>query len=164
MWRRFLRHWLTTHWQLRRCFGAGVLDAIEAAIADSERRHAAEVRFVVEAALPVSAVLAGITARTRALELFSQLRVWDTAQNNGVLVHVLFADRAIEIIADRGYNGRVSPAQWQEICSELEQRFRAGEFAAGAAAAIARITALIAPLFPAVGTDVNELPDRPTLL
>ena len=45
--------------------------------------------------------------------MFGKLRVWDTEHNNGVLIYLLLAEHAIEIVADRGLNEQVPPQQWQ---------------------------------------------------
>ena len=42
------------------------------------------------------------------MQVFGQLGVWDTAQNNGVLIYLLLADRVVEIVADRGIAARIS--------------------------------------------------------
>jgi hypothetical protein len=47
--------------------------------------------------------------RQRAVTMFGKLRVWDTEHNNGVLIYVLLAEHAIEIVADRGVARHVSP-------------------------------------------------------
>jgi len=161
---RILANLLTTRYSLRRAFPRPVLDAIEAAIGASEREHSGELRFAVETALELPATLRGVSARERAIEAFSRLHTWDTEANNGVLVYVLLAERDIEIIADRGFNGRVDAAQWEAVCREMESAFGRGEFESGSLQGIRRITALIAQHFPPRADDRNELPDRPALL
>src|SRR5690606_15791562 len=84
------------------------MSAIEEAIVRSEAKHRAEIRVAIEEALDVAALFADQSARERAVEVFSLLRVWDTEENNGVLIYLLLADRDIEIVADRGLNARVS--------------------------------------------------------
>lgn len=164
MYRRILRNLRTTRRALRRAFPPRGLDVIEAAVRQSERRHSGELRFAVETALDLPALLRGTTARERAVEAFSRLRTWDTAANNGVLVYVLLAECDIEIVADRGYNGRVGPDAWEAVCREMEQAFARGEFEAGSLGAIERITALVGEHFPPRDDDADELPDRPVLL
>ncbi|HYQ37379.1 MAG TPA: TPM domain-containing protein [Pseudomonas sp.] len=163
-WRRLARHLLMTPWQLRSAFAPPTLHAIQAAIAAGERSHAGQVRLAVEGALPVGALLRGQPARERALEVFSQLRVWDTEHNNGVLIYLLLADRDVEIVADRGIHARVRPAEWKHICREMEAAFGQQRFRAGALEGIHAVTRLLAQHFPATGERVNELPDRPIVL
>jgi len=139
------------------------LTAIEAAVAASERRHCGELRFVVEAHLSLEdLVWRRKTPRQRALELFSLLRVWDTEQNNGVLVYVLLADRAVEILADRAIHARLGDGRWQEICKEMQSCFARGDFEQGALRGIELITADLERHFPGVSS--NELPDKPLML
>ena len=58
----------------------------------------------------VRQVLKGIHARLRAEQIFSALRVWDTAENSGVLVYLQVAEHRIEIVADRGIAAKVPAA------------------------------------------------------
>ena len=147
-------------------FPRSAMHAIEQAIADSERTHSGEVRFAVEAALPLRHLWCGVTARERAVELFSQLRIWDTERNNGVLIYLLLAERDVEIIADRGAHALIGSASWETICRAMEAEFRADRFEAGVLLGITRITALLQQHFPphAQGPNHNELPDAPLVL
>lgn len=162
--RRLLAHLCAT--PVRRLFPADSLKRITAAIADSETRHTGEVRFAVESALHPRAVLAGVEARARAEEVFSQLRVWDTQANNGVLLYLLLADHRIEIVADRGFQGRVTPQDWREACSKVEEGLKAGDAEGGVLRGIEALSRLVERHFPRTGehVDVNELPDEPHLL
>jgi uncharacterized membrane protein len=161
---RFLRHILVMPGSVRRAFPAHELQAIEKAVAASEERHAGEIRFAVEAALDAPALLRGQSARSRALEVFSDLRVWDTEANNGVLIYLLLADRDVEIVADRGIDRRVGHQGWEAICREMEGHFAAGRFGEGVLAGIARIDAHLARHFPRNAGDADELPNAPATL
>jgi uncharacterized membrane protein len=165
-WKRWFRHAFTTRRSLRRAFPDSALSAIESAVAATELLHSGEVRFAIEAALHPSRVWLGHTPRQRALEVFAALGVWDTAANNGVLIYVLLADRDVEIVADRGFNGRVSLDEWQAICLAMDARFRAGEYESGAVECVRRVGEIVARHFPVQPGDrnPNELPNRPTLL
>ncbi|TZF90292.1 TPM domain-containing protein [Cognatilysobacter lacus] len=147
-------------------FPPEMLERIGAAIAASEARHTGEICFAVEAALPFRLALDDHRPRDRALDVFTRLRVWDTAANNGVLVYMLLADRAIEIVADRGFSGHVDAAQWSVICRDLESAMRAGDTEGGVMRAIDAISALLELHFPRPSgyVDTNELADRPHLL
>ena len=162
---RFWRHLVTDQLSARRAFPRQVLDAIQAAIEAGERVHRGQLQFVVEDSLPLARIAAKLSPRERALEVFGLQRAWDTADNAGVLVYVLLADRAVEIIADRGISSRVAPGEWASVCREMEEAFRRGQFAEGALAGIARINTLLGAHFPRrAGDPGNELPDRPVLL
>jgi uncharacterized membrane protein len=165
---RLLRHATAMHWRTRMQFPAATLDAIEEAIKRTEAAHGGEIRFAIETALPPLQIFNNLTPRSRALDVFSHLRVWDTAANNGVLIYVQMADRTVEIIADRGLNERVSPAEWQAVCRLMEVQFRAGRFQAGSIAGVEAVGNLLAYHFPPGVAPLpqphNQLPDRPTLL
>lgn len=162
--RRWTANLFATPLMTRRRFPAHALSAIESAITTVEARHAGEIRFVIETALDVSALLVDRTPRERAVEVFSQYRVWDTANNNGVLIYLLMAEHDVEIIADRGIAARVSDAEWQAVCHEMETHFRAGRFREGAIAGIEGVAVLLARHCPHEGGDRNEQPNRPILL
>jgi uncharacterized membrane protein len=160
--KRIARHLLATPLALRRAFPPASLAAIQRALADSEARHGGEIRFAVEGALDLRALLAGQPARERAIEVFGELRVWDTEQNNGVLIYLLLADHDVEIVADRGVSARVAGGEWQRICAAMERDFTRGRFADGVIHGIEAVAALLAAHFPAA--DRNELPDKPVVL
>lgn len=161
---RALRHLATPFWILRLRFGAGLLERIARRIGEVERAHPGELRFVVEHALEIGDLIDRVSPRQRALELFGLLRVWDTEQNNGVLVYVLYADHAVEIVADRGLARRVPQEDWDRLCREVETHFRAGRYEAGAMSAIDGAASLLERHFPARVAGPNELPDQPLLL
>ena len=162
---RILRHLIGAHRRVRRYFPPAALKAIECAIREGEQRHGGELRFVIEAHLGLDdLVLRRRQPRERALELFSLLRVWDTADNCGVLVYVLLADRAIEIVADRGIHVRLGAARWREICDEMRQRFAANDYQGGALRGVELVTAELTRHFPKKEGDRNELPDAPLTL
>lgn len=163
--RRFWRHIVMTPWKATRAFPPSARAAIGRAVAEREKRHRGEVRFVVEAELTSAQLWANLGSRDRAVELFAMLRVWDTAENTGVLIYVLLADRKVEIVADRGISARVPQAQWQAICSAMQHAFRAGRFEEGAVAGVLAASALLESHFPADGAaNANELPDEPVML
>jgi uncharacterized membrane protein len=162
--KRVLRHLFSSAARTRVLFSPAVLAQIEAAIGTAEAQHSGEIRFVVETALPLAALWHNVTPRTRALQVFSHLRIWDTHHNNGVLIYVLRADRAVEILADRGISARVSEAEWQAVCREVEAHYRAGRYGEGSCAAVAGVARLLGQHFPAGGSGTNELPNQPILL
>ncbi|KAA0218927.1 MAG: hypothetical protein DWB43_08030 [Lautropia sp.] len=157
-------HLLNEARTVRRVFHDELLARIEEAIGRSERAHSAELRIAIEASLPLREVWRGRTPRDRALEAFGALRVWDTAANNGVLLYVLWADRAVEIVADRAAAAAIAPPRWHEVCELLAAAYREGDFERGTIAAIERIHRLLVEAFPSAAGGANALPDRPVIL
>ena len=162
---RILRHLLSGQWAQRRTFPAVSLAAIEQAIVQSEMKHGGEICFAVEAALNTLPLLRNQSTRERALEVFSQLRVWDTEHNNGVLIYLLLADRTVEIIADRGIHAKVPEAEWQTICRTMQSAFQQQRFEAGVIAGIDAIGTHLQKYFPFDSArDTNELANKPAVL
>jgi uncharacterized membrane protein len=161
---RILRHLFSLPGAVARALPAAALARIEKAIKQAESGHRGEICFAVEAALESGALLSGQSSRSRALEVFSLLRVWDTEENNGVLIYLLLADRAAEIVVDRGIHAKVEAAEWRHICHRMESAFSKGEFEHGVASGIDEVSRVLARHFPPRGGERNELPDKPAVL
>jgi uncharacterized membrane protein len=138
----------------------------------SEARHTGEIRIYVEAALPMSYLwrLSQHSAmkaliRQRAVMLFGKLRVWDTQHNNGVLIYLQLAERAIEIVADRGLSAHVPDAEWQAMVARMRGSFQQGRYEDGLTQALGEVSALLVAHFPSAEGQLrtNELPDSPVL-
>jgi uncharacterized membrane protein len=161
---RIARHLMATKWRINRAFPGDTLIAIDRAIKASEAAHRGEIRFVVEGALDTSTLFRGQTARERAIDVFSQLRIWDTERNNGVLIYLLLADRDVEIVADRGIHEKVGEQEWEGICRKMEAAFRQADYEGGVVRGIQEVTRHLAEHFPPIGDDRNELPDKPVVI
>jgi len=164
-WLRLLKHRAWDDTDTRRALGRDVVQRLQRRVQASERQHSGEIRICVEASLPLSYLWRGLGARDRAVTLFGKLRVWDTEHNNGVLIYLLLAEHAIEIVADRGLNAHVSAAQWEAIVASMREAFRQRRHEEGLNAAIDAVHALLQRHFAlAPGqSNPNELPDSPLL-
>jgi uncharacterized membrane protein len=161
---RIGRHLLQHRWRERKIFPPKVLAAIEQAIKAGEATHSGQIRFVVEGALDGVPLFRDQPARDRALDIFAQLRIWDTAHNNGVLIYLLLADRNVEIVADRGIDAKVGAKGWEKICADMETDFKAGNFESGVIKGIEAVSRQLAAYFPPHGAGRNELPDAPVVI
>jgi TPM domain len=172
LWARLLRVFHHAAWDERdanRALPSAALKRLQATVALSEAHHGGEVRICIEARLPMSYLWRGLGAHERALMMFSKLRVWDTEANNGVLIYLLLAEHAIEIVADRGLARHVAPAEWREVLAHMQPSLRAGQFEQGLERAVLDVDRRLRQHFtrPHSGpgsSDVNELPDAPVLL
>jgi uncharacterized membrane protein len=158
---RFFRHVFTLPGAVARAFPR--LSSMEQTISEVEKRQGGQIRFAVEAALEPRELLRGVSARERAIEVFSELRVWDTERNNGVLLYLLLADHDVEIVADRGYNGKVRPDEWEAVCRQMEAELRGGRYEAAVIEGIRGIADLAGAHYPA-GSGQGELSDRPAVV
>jgi uncharacterized membrane protein len=161
---RFFRHVWMNPIKAARCFPPATLDTIQKAIEASETRHRGEVCFVVEAELASAQLWAGMSSRDRAREVFALRGVWNTEENNGVLLYVLLADRRVEIVADRGVDRVAGSGEWERVCRMMEGHFREGRYAQGAVAGVEAVSGLLEKHFPADGTARNEIADRPVAI
>ena len=164
-WLRLLHHRWVDETDVRRAFGPEALARIEQRVTESERRHTGEIRVCIEGGLPLSYLWRNASARERAIALFGKLRVWDTEDNNGVLIYLLLAEHRIEVVADRGLDRHVPDEQWTMLVSSMAVQFRAGCFEAGLLRAIDIMDRVLVEHFPAPPDKVNpdELPNAPVL-
>jgi uncharacterized membrane protein len=158
--KRLLRHGFMLPSAVKRYFPASSLQHIEAEIAKSETQHLGEIRFVVESHLSIMDILRKKSAKKRAIEVFSQFHIWDTEQNNGVLIYLLLADHDFEILGDRGIHQHVGAAGWERISQQMEAMFRKGQFEAGVVFGIHQIGEYLSQHFPAQGENENVLPNQ----
>jgi uncharacterized membrane protein len=163
--KRILRHRWLDEADTRRAIPPDLVERLARRVAASERRHTGEVVIFVEAGMPLSYLWRDAKPRECALAMFGKLRVWDTEQNNGVLVYLLLAEHAIEIVADRGLNRHVPNEEWQAIVQRMGSAFHEGRFEQGLTQALEEVSALLVQHFPAApdATNTNELPDAPVL-
>ncbi|MGZ4996291.1 MAG: TPM domain-containing protein [Methylobacter sp.] len=162
--KRWFRHAFMPPWRWRVLFPKTALADIEKAVKDSEHQHSAELRFAVENALALEQVWRSVSARQRAIEVFSNLRVWDTEQNSGVLIYLLLADREVHIVADRGIAKRVAQVEWDNIAKAMQREFLQGDFLSGSLQGIEHITTLLATHFPPGADNPDELSDKPIIV
>ncbi len=167
---RLVRHRWSEGRLLRTALPADLVERLTRRVAASERRHTGQIRICIEGGLPLSYLWRGASARDRAVAQFGKLRVWDTEHNNGVLIYLLLAEHAIEIVADRGLARTVPPETWRTLVAHMGEAFRGGRYEDGLTQALAEVSALLVAHFPspadAAGSahsDADELPDAPVL-
>lgn len=170
---RIARHLWLDESDSHRAAPPALLARLTQRVAASEARHTGQIRICVEASLPWSYVRrlhADTTfeqlSRQRAVMLFSKLRVWDTEHNNGVLIYLLLAERAIEIVADRQLDRAVAPQEWAAVTGRMATAFRQSRFEDGLTQALEEVSGLLIVHFPAVSgkSGANDLPDEPVIV
>lgn len=164
-WRQWLRHLWSDRSDIAHVLDDAALGRLEARIAASEQGHSGEIRLCIEAALPWRYLRAGASPRERALSMFGKLRVWDTEHNNGVLVYLLLADRAIEIVADRALHRHIDPGQWLALVEAMQPLLREGRHEAALMNTITALDEALRHWFPVSVEQRNpdELPNRADL-
>ncbi len=158
------RHWMASAAKGRRMFPPEALARLGQAITAGELRHRGEVRLIVENSMPSDLIQADVSNRQRALGLFAEYAVWDTADRCGVLLYVNLAEHKVDIVVDRNIGQKIDPSIWQQICTTMTQGFKLGQFEQSTLSAIEQVNALLAEHFPGNGARPNELPDHPVVL
>lgn len=172
---RLFRHlWLDAD-DAQRAIGKDGLARLEAKIGESECAHSGQICLCIEAALPLRYLSRALwhgepiedVLRDRAVTTFGKQRVWDTEDDNGVLIYLSLAEHHLEILADRGLSRHVPQAEWQAVVDAAGSRLREGRIEEGLALALAGVHAQLVRHFPPLagsdGQKENRLPDRPVL-
>jgi uncharacterized membrane protein len=124
------------------------------AIEKAEHQTSGEVRVFIEShCKPANPVL-------RAKEVFQQLKMFATAERNGVLVYVAMKDKKLAVYGDEGIHTKVGDAFWETEVAKMLQHFNKTNYAEGIAGIIHEIGVALATHFPYDEKgDTNELPD-----
>lgn len=161
---RLLRHVFTPSWQLKRHLSNSDLDAIANHIEQSEAKHTAEIAIALETRLPWSYVARRTPSRERAWAVFSKMQVWDTPDNNGILIYFLMADKRIEIVADRACASIIDDAQWKTWVHTLYLAVKNETLADGLQTVVSEMTAQLEIHFPQIDPNQeNRVSNRPSI-
>jgi uncharacterized membrane protein len=142
------------------------INVLRQVITQAERGHRGEIRLVIEHKLSLSLILNKITSRQRAVQLFSDLRMWDTQGNTGILIYLLLNEKKIEIVADRGIAEQVPQDQWNAICRQLQNQLAAEHVVDGLSETLQQCGSLLREHFPHVQNENNpdELSNIPIII
>ncbi len=125
------------------------------AIKHAEQRTSGEVRVFIESKCKY------VNALDRALDIFEQLKMYDTAMRNATLVYLAVDDHQVAIYGDVGIHSKVSKEYWQVEVAKMLAHFRVNHLADGICQAINDLGEALHQHFPYQGpTDKNELPDE----
>lgn len=147
-------------------FNPALVDKLTSTIESAEHGHRGEIRLVVESSLPSALIWQNTTPRARAIDWFSQLRVWDTEGNTGILLYLLLAENKLELVADRGIASKVPQAQWEQICAQLQTHLGQHEIEIGLKTTISQLGQLLQQHFPLENAQANpnELCNQPVII
>jgi uncharacterized membrane protein len=167
--KRFFKHRWANEQTTRQQLPTELLLRLQQRVAASEQRHSGEIRICVETSLPLRYLYrnapTATLARQRALEMFATMGIWDTANNNGVLIYLLAVEHAIEVVADRGLNSWMDATAWNRLVTEMGTAFKRGDYEGGLTHALEEVSAVLVQHFPLGAGEVNpnELPDAPII-
>jgi len=93
----------------------------------------------------------------RALEVFHELKMNETQQQNGVLFYFAVADKTFAICGDKGINDLVSADFWDCTKDAMVTQFKSGDFKQGIVDGILNAGEQLKKYFPWSEGDTNEL-------
>jgi uncharacterized membrane protein len=96
----------------------------------------------------------------RATEVFAMLKMHKTKLRNGVLIYLAVEDKKFAILGDSGINAVVPPDFWVKIKNNMQNDFKAGNFAKGLSEGIKEAGIHLKKHFPFNKGDINELSDN----
>ena len=129
-------------------------ELIVAAIKKAEHRTSGEIRVFIESECTA------IDALNRAIEVFEDLEMYKTEQQNGVVVYVAIKTRKLAIYGDKGIYERAGEAFWDKQVEKMIHFFNKNDYAEGIATVVEEVGEALRTFFPYdKENDVNELPD-----
>jgi len=129
------------------------LQIIEA-VRNAEKRTSGEVRVFVESHCSY------MDAIDRAKEIFSELRMNETADKNAVLVYVALKDKQLAVFGDEGIHSKLGNDYWNAEVRKMISKFNKENYADGIKEVVTDIGGALTQHFPYNNdTDKNELPD-----
>ena len=98
-----------------------------------------------------------IEVEEEATKSFFMERLYETKENNGILLFISVFEKRAWILADRGINERIEQSEWQNIVDTLTAEIRKDNRGDGICRAIERIGAILKDHFPYKRNDTDEL-------
>jgi uncharacterized membrane protein len=127
---------------------------IAEAIRDAEQRTSGEVRIFIENRCRF------VDPLDRAQEIFSELKMHETAERNATLIYVAVKDHQAAIFGDEGIHQKVGQKYWQDEVDKMLLYFRKEHLSEGVTQIVRDIGEVLHYYFPYDrATDKNELPD-----
>lgn len=130
-------------------------DRIVEAIRQAELATSGEIRLFVESRCKY------VEPLDRAVEIFTELKMFETSQRNGVLLYLAIRDKQLAIYADKGIHEAAGKDYWPAVVQKIIPEFSANHLTEGIIIAVRDIGTALAIHFPYdASIDKNELPDE----
>lgn len=135
-------------------FTAEQQQQVIAAIREAEQATSGEIRIHIEKNCTLDNPV------DRAIEVFGNLGMHQTAEQNGVLFYLATEDRKFAVIGDKGINERVPPDFWVSTKELLRAHFAVGNYTEGLCQGVKEAGRQLKQFFPRAHDDTNELSDE----
>jgi uncharacterized membrane protein len=127
---------------------------IVSAIQSAEKQTSGEIRVFVESRCKY------VDPLDRAAQIFTGLKMEETAARNAVLVYVALKDKQLALLGDKGIHEKVGAEFWNKEVKLILSHFNRADYAAGIAHVVEEIGDALRTHFPYdKDGDINELPD-----
>ncbi|WP_299251028.1 TPM domain-containing protein [uncultured Lacinutrix sp.] len=123
---------------------------IVAAIREAEQQTSGEIRVHIENTSKAD-------IETRALEVFSILKMQNTELHNAVLIYIAVKDKAFAIYGDRGINAVVPDSFWDDTKNTVQNHLKSGNNKQALVDGILLAGQQLKEYFPISKNDRNEL-------
>lgn len=123
------------------------------AIRKAERNTSGEIRVHIEETTK-------LPHYKRTLEVFHMLKMYNTQQQNAVLIYIAVHDHQFVIYGDDGINKVVPPNFWDTTKNIMEKHFKEGNFKQGIIDGVLKAGEELKTHFPWNENDENELPNE----
>lgn len=125
-------------------------EEIVLAIRKAERNTSGEIRVHIEET-------ANISHYNRALEVFRMLKMFNTKEQNAVLLYVAVNDHKFVIYGDKGIDAIVSENFWDTTKIIIQNHFKQGNFKQGIIDGVVQVGKELKVHFPWNENDIDEL-------
>ncbi len=95
--------------------------------------------------------------RNGAMRAFFDQILYDTRDNNGVLLYISVLERQVWVLADRKVDGVIEPGEWQKIVDQITACFKQNRRCDGICIAVEEIGKILITHFPRKEDDRDEL-------
>lgn len=128
-------------------------EEIVLAIRQAERNTSGEIRVHIERTSKISHY-------NRTLEVFRLLKMFNTKQQNAVLIYVAVDDHKFVIYGDKGIDAVVPNNFWDTTKNIMQNHFKKGNFKQGIIDGVLQVGKELQAHFPWRENDINELPNE----
>jgi uncharacterized membrane protein len=120
----------------------------------NELRTSGEIRIFIESKCP------WMDPMHRAAEIFHELKMFQTAHRNAVLIYIAYKDHDFALYGDKEIYGKAGNNFWMQTAKKLSHAFYHKQQVEGIRSCVKELGTLLHTHYPHHGEQKNELPDE----